>query len=142
RHADLMPEPWVRRLIEATARTEYGVEPGEASAIELVFNLPTVKGRRIDVLGRSDERYLISGGSGALIDAMAARLSARIQLNRRVTRIDPFGAGVRVVFADGKTVDAANVIVTTPASITRNIDFQVPLPPLWTRFITEVGLGM
>jgi monoamine oxidase len=141
KHADLIPEPWVRNLIEATARTEYGVEPGEASAIELVFNLPTVNGRRIDVLGRSDERYLISGGTGALIDAMAARLSAHIQLNRRVTRIDPFGAGVRIVFADGKTVDAANVIVTTPASITRNIDFRVPLPPLWTRFIAEVGLG-
>ncbi|MEO5868135.1 MAG: NAD(P)/FAD-dependent oxidoreductase [Sphingomonas sp.] len=141
RHAALMPDPWVRHLMEATARTEYGVEPSEASAIELVFNLPAIDGRRIDVLSRSDERYLISGGSGTLIDAMAARLSSRIQTNRRVVRIDPAGTGVRLAFADGKTVDAADVLVTTPASITRRIDFRVPLPPLWRRFIAEVGLG-
>ena len=141
KHAALMPEPWVRRLMEATARTEYGVEPGAASAIELIFNLPAINGRRIDVLSRSDERYLIAGGSSALIDAMAARLRDRIQTNRRVVRVDPFGDGVRLVFADGRTVDAANVIVTTPASITRKIDFRVPLPPLWRRFIAEVGLG-
>ena len=146
KHADLMPDRWVRHLMEATARTEYGVEPAAASAIELVFNLPAIDGRRIDVLSRSDERYLISGGSSALIDAMAARLRERIETNRRVVRVDPFGApngpaGVRLVFADGKTVDASNVIVTTPASITRKIDFRVPLPPLWRRFIAEVGLG-
>ncbi|WP_353203988.1 FAD-dependent oxidoreductase [Sphingomonas sp.] len=141
KHAALMPEPWVRHLMEATARTEYGVEPDAASAIELVFNLPAINGRRIDLLSRSDERYLIAGGSSTLIDAMAARLRDRIQTNRRVVRVDPFGPGVRLVFADGKTVDAANVIVTTPASITRKIDFRIPLPPLWRRFIAEVGLG-
>ena len=142
KHAALMPDPWVRHLMEATARTEYGVEPHQASAIELVFNLPAIDGRRIDVLSRSDERYLISGGSSALVDAMAARLRDRIQTNRRVTRIDPFGSGARLVFADGKTVDASNVIVTTPASITRKIDFRIPLPPLWKRFIAEVDLGV
>ncbi|MEG3176782.1 FAD-dependent oxidoreductase [Sphingomonas sp. RB3P16] len=142
KHAALLPEPWVRRLMEATARTEYGVEPGAASAIELIFNLPAISGRRIDVLSRSDERYLIAGGSSALVTAMAARLTGRILTNRRVARIDPFGPGVRLVFSDGKTVDAANVIVTTPASITRKIDFRIPLPPLWTRFIAEVGLGV
>ncbi len=141
RHATLMPDPWVRHLMEATARTEYGVEPGEASAIELIFNLPSISGRRIDVLSRSDERYLISDGSSALIAAMAARLTGKIETNRRVARIDPLGPGVRVVFADGKSFDAANVIVTTPASITHKIDFRIPLPPLWTRFIAEVGLG-
>ena len=57
--------------MEATARTEYGVEPGQASALELVFNLPSVEGRRIDVLSRSDERFLMAGGSSALVEAMA-----------------------------------------------------------------------
>lgn len=141
RHAALLPEPWVRHLMEATARTEYGVEPGQASAIELIFNLPAIDGRRIDVLSRSDERYLISGGSSALVAAMAARLAGRIATNRRVARVDPLGPGVRLVFADGRTFDAAQVIVATPASVTRKIEFRIPLPPLWTRFIGEVGLG-
>jgi monoamine oxidase len=142
KHAALMPKPWVRHLMEATARTEYGCEPRQASAIELVFNLPAIDGRRIDVLSRSDERYLIEGGSSALAEAMAARLQDRITLYRRATRIDPLGAGARVFFSDGSKVDASAVIITTPASITRNIDFRVPLPPLWRAFIAEVGLGL
>ncbi|RDE05915.1 flavin monoamine oxidase family protein [Sphingomonas aracearum] len=141
RYARLLPEPWVRRLLEATARTEYGVEPQQASAIELIFNLPTLEGRRIDVLSRSDERYTIAGGSSALVEAMAARLRLRIVTGRRVARVDPLGTGARLVFADGSSVGAADVIVTTPASVTRRIDFRIALPPLWRRFIAEVGLG-
>ncbi|WP_174298268.1 flavin monoamine oxidase family protein, partial [Sphingomonas bacterium] len=150
RYAAKMPEPWVRRLIETTARTEYGVEPAQASAIELMFNLPSVEGARVDVLSRSDERYVIAGGSSALIDAMAARMARRIASGRKVAAIDPLPSdatpatrpsGVRLVFADGRHIDAAAVIVTTPASITRRIAFGVPLPPLWKRFIAEANLG-
>ena len=36
-----------------------------------MFNLPSVDGARIEVLSRSDERYLVAGGSSALIDTMA-----------------------------------------------------------------------
>ena len=141
KYARLIPEPWVRRLMEATARTEYGCEPAQASAIELVFNLPTIDGRRIDVLSRSDERYLMAGGSSSLIEAMAARLASRITTYRRAVRIDPSASGARVVFSNGERIDASAVIVTTPASIMSRIAYGVPLPPLWRQFIAEVGLG-
>src|SRR3569623_211015 len=100
KYAKLMPDRWVRVLMEATARTEYGVEPGQASAIELVFNLPAIDGRRIDVLSRSDERYLMAGGSSSLIEAMTARLASKITTFRRATRIAPMGSGARVQRAD------------------------------------------
>lgn len=141
KHARLIPDPWVRRLIEATARTEYGVEPSHASAIELVFNLPAIDGRRIDVLSRSDERYLMAGGSSSLIEAMAARLANRITTYRRATRIDPLGPGARVTFSNGERVDASAVIVAVPISIISGIAFGVPLPRLWRQFNAEVGLG-
>lgn len=226
RYASKMPELWVRRLIETTARTEYGVEPAQASAVELMFNLPSVEGARVDVLSRSDERYVIAGGSSALVDAMAARMAKRIVTGKKVAAIDPIPSGramaaggrkpaagtthvagatpaghmahapgsthpagssrasgsahatgadhiatktsvhtsspphdaapasvpaalgasavpsgVRLVFADGSHVDAAAVIVATPASITRRIAFGVALPPLWRRFIAEANLG-
>ncbi|GAA0305265.1 NAD(P)/FAD-dependent oxidoreductase [Sphingomonas oligophenolica] len=140
-HADKLTQPWVRQLMEATSRTEYGVEPGQASAIELVFNLPTVEGERIDVLGRSDERYLIEGGSGALIAAMAAKLADRIETGKRLARIESQGDGARLCFLDGSIVDAGAVIVAVPAPLMRTIDFRVPLPPLWRRFIREIELG-
>ena len=141
RHADKLPLPWVRQLMEATSRTEYGVEPDQASAIELIFNLPTVEGARIDVLGRSDERYLIEGGSGALIAAMAARLDGRIETSKRLSRIESHGAGARLFFLDGSVVTAGAVIVAVPAPLMRTIDFRVPLPPLWRQFIQEMELG-
>jgi len=131
KYAKLIPDPWVRRLMEATARTEYGCEPAQASALELVFNLPAIDGRRIDVLSRSDERYLMAGGSSSLIEAMGARLAGKITTFRRVTRIDPLGGGARVTFSN----------VTVPISIISRIAFGVPLPPLWRAFNAEVGLG-
>ena len=155
-HADKLSLPWVRHLMEATSRTEYGVEPGQASAIELVFNLPTVEGERIDVLGRSDERYLIEGGSGALIAAMAERLGAerlgaktlgakrlgdRIETGKRLARIESHGPGVQLHFIDGSVATAGAVIVAVPAPLMRTIDFRLPLPPLWRRFIQEMELG-
>jgi monoamine oxidase len=140
-HADKLPQPWVRQLMEATSRTEYGVEPGQASAIELVFNLPTVEGERIDVLSHSDERYLIEGGSGALIAAMAGRLGDRIETGKRLARIESHGAGVRLLFLDGTIVEAGAVIVAVPAPLMRTIDFRLPLSPRWRQFIQEIDLG-
>ena len=128
--------------MEATSRTEYGVEPDQASAIELIFNLPTVEGERIDVLGRSDERFVIAGGSGALIDAMAARLANRIETGKRLLRIEPHGARDEARLSRRKRSSLAGaVIVATPAPLMRQIDFRVPLPPLWRQFIAEVDLG-
>jgi len=141
KYAKLMPEPWVRCLMEATARTEYGCEPDQASAVELVFNLPTIDGRRIDVLSRSDERYLMAGGSSSLVEAMAARLANRITTYRRATRIDQSSGGARVTFSNGEKIDASAVIVTVPISIISRIEFGVPLPGLWRQFNAEVGLG-
>lgn len=141
KHADKLPLPWVRQLMEATSRTEYGVEPGQASAIELVFNLPTVDGEQVDVLSHSDERYLIEGGSGALIAAMQAKLASRIETGKRLLRIDAQGAGACLAFLDGTAARAGAVIVAVPAPLMRQIDFRVPLPPLWRRFIAEVELG-
>ncbi|HET9511722.1 MAG TPA: FAD-dependent oxidoreductase [Sphingomonas sp.] len=143
KYARLMPDRFARALMEATARTEYGVEPDQASALELVFNLPYVDGKRIDVLSRSDERYVMAGGSSTLVEAMGARLARRITLYRRATRIEPrSGGGVRLTFSNADTFDAGAVIVTTPASIMSRIDYAVPLPPKWRQFIGEVGLGL
>jgi monoamine oxidase len=137
----LMGPPWVRQLMEATSRTEYGVEPANASAVELVFNLPTVEGERIEVLGESDERYVIEGGSSALIDAMTAHYADRITTGKRLARIEAAGGGVRLAFHDGSTEDAETVIVAVPAPLLRQIDWRVPLPAVWRQFIAEMALG-
>ncbi len=140
-HAGLIGVPWVRRLLEATSRTEYGVEPDRASAIELIFNLPTVDGKRFEVLGGADERYVIEGGSGALIAAMAGHYADRISTGRRLLRLERRRGALRLGFLDGSTAEADRVVVAVPAPITRQIDFDVPLPPAWRAFIAGMELG-
>lgn len=141
RHATLVRDPWLRGLLEATSRTEYGVEPDKASAVTLIWNLPTVDGRRIEVLGESDERFVVQGGSEALTDAIAARYRDRIEAGKRLLRIAPARAGMRLDFLDGSHAEAETVIVAVPAPLTRQIDFAVPLPALWRAYIAEMALG-
>lgn len=141
-HAALIAEPWVRHLMEQTSRTEYGVEPTRASAIELLFNLPVVDGERVEVLGGSDERYVIEGGSSRLAQALAAPHADRIALRHEAIRIDQGSAGrLRVTFRDLTTIEADRVIVAVPAPLTRYIEFAVPLPALWRDFIGVMETG-
>ncbi|WP_066659634.1 MULTISPECIES: flavin monoamine oxidase family protein [unclassified Sphingomonas] len=141
RHADLIRAPWVRGLLETTGRTEYGAEPDATSALSLLFNLPTVDGERADILGGSDERYAIAGGSGTLIDALALRHAAHIETGRKLLRVERATGGVRLAFADRTIVRADTAIVAVPAAVTRRIDFAVPLPSVWRRFIGAMTLG-
>ena len=141
RHAALIRGPWLRGLLEATSRTEYGVEPDRASAVTLIWNLPTVEGQRIDVLGESDERFVVEGGSQALADAIADRYRDRIETGRRLLRIASGRGGMRLDFLDGGHVEAKTVIVAVPAPLTRQIDFAVPLPAPWRAYIAEMALG-
>ncbi|NML08197.1 NAD(P)/FAD-dependent oxidoreductase [Sphingomonas sp. G-3-2-10] len=141
RHAALIPDPWVKSLLEGTSRTEYGVEPGQASALELIFNLPTVKGERAEVLGGSDERYVMEGGSSALIDAMTSKYARSIATGRRLLSVTRGGGRMKLAFLDGSEAVADTIIVAVPAPIMRQIDFRVPLPAIWRAFVAEAELG-
>jgi monoamine oxidase len=141
RHAALIGDPRVRRLLESSIRSEYGAEPDRASALQLIFNLPTVKGEQIDVLAGSDERYAIAGGSGRLAQAIAETYRERIETGRRLLRLRDTGAGVDLRFLDGTHATADLVIVAVPAPILRQIDIAAPLSPLWRAFIAQVELG-
>lgn len=138
KHARLILAGWARQLLEATSRTEYGVEPAFASAIELIWNLPTVDGGRVEVLGGADERFVIEGGSSALIAAMAALHADRIVMEKRLKAVSP---GLALRFHDGSAAAADALIVAVPAPLTRQIQFGVPLPPAWRAFIAEMELG-
>ena len=136
----LPPGP-ARDALEATIRTEYGVEPEEASALELLFNLPTVDGERISRISASDERYLIAGGTDQVAKALAAEHRGHIHLNRRVTALDLTGPAPRLAFADGSHVTADRIILALPAPLLREVRIDGPLPPLWRALIAEARLG-
>lgn len=141
RHARLIPDPRVRRLIEASIRTEYGAEPGVSSALQLIFNLPTVKGEHVEVLAGSDERYAISGGSGRLANAIADAHRDRIESGKRLASVRETGGALRLTFLDGSVTEADIAVIAVPAPVLRQIDFAVPLSARWRAFIAEADLG-
>ena len=76
-HAGLIRAPFARQLLENAIRTEYGVEPEQSSALQLLFLLPTVKGKAVELLAYSDEAFVVREGSGRLPERMAERLGNR-----------------------------------------------------------------
>ncbi|MCC5632457.1 FAD-dependent oxidoreductase [Nostoc sphaeroides CHAB 2801] len=141
RHADKIPEPFIRALIENTIRTEYGVEPQESSALQLLFNLPTVKGNTVEILGSSDETFAVEGGSSRITDSLAKALTGQIYTRMRLTSIMSWRNGFYLNFSNYYSVYADYVIIAIPLTILRTINIQVNLPQNLRQFINEVDLG-
>jgi monoamine oxidase len=140
RHHNLVPA-YVRKLMDATLRTEFGQDPAQASAIELIFNLPVADGRHLQVIGSSDERYVLHGGSGRIVEALAPPLMPHIAMGHVLQSLHRVGDHVRLRFETGAVVEAERAIVTVPAPLLRTIDFGSLLPPLWQQYVAEIDCG-
>jgi monoamine oxidase len=141
-HADKIREPFIRELVENTIRTEYGVEPEQASALQLLSNLPTVEGNEVEVLGNSDEIFTVEGGSARITDSLAQALSGQIRTRMRLTRLQSWGDSFRLSYASNHTVEADYVILAMPFTVLRQVELGVNLPEKLRRFIHEVNLGL
>jgi monoamine oxidase len=128
-------------LIVAAIRSEYGVEPADCSALQLIGLLPTVDGQRVDVLGATDEAFVVRGGSAKIAEALAARLGGRIETRRRLESVASTGETYRLGFAGRAAVEADFVILAIPHPPLRQVNFATGLPPMLRRFIAETGPG-
>ncbi len=136
-----LPAP-ARAMVEAAIRSEFGVEPHESSALQLLFNLPAVAGGRVDPVSGSDESYAFSEGSGSLTEAMAAHLGERVHRSRVLARVSALENGnYRLEFVDGAAVEADYAILTCSPPALRRIAFDVPLPRPIARSIARGMLG-
>lgn len=140
RHADKISARYVRRLLEESIRTEYGVEPSQSSALQLLFNLPVVRGSDVTVLGASDEVYLVQGGVSRIIEGLAAALGSQVRKGMRLTAVESQGQGYRLTFGS-TVVEADYVILAIPPTTLRQVDLRVSLPADLRKFIREVNLG-
>lgn len=142
-NAALIPEPWVRELIEQSVRSEYGVEPEQASSLCFIYNLPVVNGEEFEMLGGSDERFLVEGGSSAIPKAMAKYLGDAVHLDctcESITRSS--GGAYQIKFDGGHFVTADILISALPLTVLRRLDLDLQLPEKFLRFISEVDLGI
>lgn len=140
-HQSTIPAPLIRRLLESSIRTEYGVEPEQSSALQLLYLLPTVKGKKIDLLSYSDERFMVEGGNSLIIDRLVGTLSGQIQTGMRLTQIEQQDTLYHLTFAEKSVVEANWVILALPFPVLRQVNLQVKLPTQLHRFIHEGSLG-
>jgi len=140
-HASKIKKPYLYKLLADVIRTEYGVEPQESSAIQLILVLPVVKGQHVDLLSYSDEVYSVVGGSAQITTAIGAKLARQIHLGMALTDITKYATKYRLTFANQTIVDADIVIVAIPFPVLSHISINVPLPNLLHRFIHEAKLG-
>ena len=140
-HADKISESWLRTLVETTIRTEYGVDPHESSALQLLFLVPTVDDDHAELLGSSDERYEVVGGNSLIIDALAEALEGHIERGRELTRVMEADGRYRLAFRRGPDVVADYVVMAIPFPVLRRIDLAVELPDGLRHMIQTVGPG-
>ncbi|MBE9139230.1 FAD-dependent oxidoreductase [Nodosilinea sp. LEGE 07088] len=138
-HRDKIGPRYVRSLLEATIRSEYGVEAQESSALQLLYNLPQVRNRHVVPL-TADELFLVKGGTGKIPQALAARLQTPVKTGWRLRAIQSQGSGFCLNFDQGE-IDADYVILALPFPALRRIDLRVNLPATLTQFIQECGPG-
>ncbi len=135
---------WMKELLEVAFVTEYGLEAGEQSALNLVFLISTKPGT-FEPFGDSDERYKVRGGNERIIDELAKRVSGQVQHRHRLQAIRERGAGFRLTFDDANgssnDVDCDAAIVTIPFTMLREVDVKVELPPWKWKAIRELGYG-
>jgi monoamine oxidase len=138
---------WMRELLETAYVTEYGLDPGEQSALNFVFLIGTgdlEDAGTMELLGESDERYKIRGGNQRLVDELAKRVEPQIQRLHRLEAIRSRGQGFTLTFQnEGRSVDeqADVVVLAIPFTLLREVDMQVELPPVKARAIKELGYG-
>jgi monoamine oxidase len=143
---------FVRKLLEVAYVTEYGLDPGEQSCLNLITLISTdLGGGRLSIYGESDERYTVRGGAQAVTDALRAKLAPeRLHLGHRLVALRPrpsgAGMGARLVFdrlgGGGATeVDADVVALCLPFSVLREASIEVELPQRKRQAIAELGYG-
>jgi len=137
---------WMRKLLDVAYLTEYGLECGEQSALNLLFMISTdPSAGKMELFGESDERYKIRGGNQRIVDELASRLANQIQLEQRLTAITQHDHGYTLTFDQaGRTtdVDADFVILTLPFTMLRAVDLRVELPDWKKKAIAGLGYGM
>ncbi len=138
-HQDKIGRRYVRSLLEATIRSEYGVEAHRSSALQLLFNLPQVRNHRAEPLV-ADELYLVKGGTGQIPQALAARLGEAVKTGWRLRSLQSQSSGFRLDFNQG-TVEADYVVLAMPFPALRRVELAVDLPPTLRQFIAECGPG-
>jgi monoamine oxidase len=136
---------WIADLLTVAYVTEYGLDAGEQSALNLLFLIGTDLKRGFKIFGESDERYKVRGGNEQIVRRLAETVEGQLRFDHRLTAIRPRGRGFTLTFERSASVPvdvpADLVLLTLPFTTLREVEIGVELPPVKRRAIQELGYG-
>src|SRR6185295_1915911 len=97
--AGLPANSLIRRILELAYLEEFGLQPEEQSAWNLITLIDYATPDPFHVFGDSDERYHTHQGNDALPTAIAERLADRVNLDHALTKVARAGDQFELTFA-------------------------------------------
>ncbi len=135
-----------RRVLEVAFVTEYGLDPGAQSALNLLMLInPDTSGGRLELYGVSDQRYKVVGGTQRITDELARRLERPVATEHRLVALRSDGRRCTLTFerAGGAVHDTAAdfVVLAVPFTTLRTVRLACDLPPVQRQAIAELCYG-
>jgi monoamine oxidase len=133
--------------MRSNAIAEYGLDPGEQSALNLVYLLGWNSQNSLDPINGADERFTVVGGTDQIVTRMVAELpSGTVRTGQALVALRRNGDGTATLsFQSGqRVVDvvADKVVLALPFTTLREVDLGAAgFSPRKLRAIRELGLG-
>ncbi|TCJ97180.1 flavin monoamine oxidase family protein [Nocardia alba] len=123
-----IPGARAQRLTSVVLSEAFSCDPGEISVAAVVHGIRSVGGLRVMLsTAGGAQQSLLTGGAGALAQALADELGSAVRLNHRVSAIERSPAGV-VVRSSAGTMAAERVVVAVPPPVAAMIEHRPTLP--------------
>lgn len=137
---------WAYDLIDSAYSTEFGLELSDQSALNLILMLPTGDHReKLELFGKSDERFKVKGGNQRIPDELAKRLGEKIRLEHRLESVKQKGNSIELNFiapnGAAKQVTCDFAVLAIPYPILRDVKIEADLIPAQRKAIAELGYG-
>lgn len=135
---------WIRSLLDVGYTTEFGLEPEEQSALNLLTMIDT-NPDPFRIFGESDERFHVRGGNDLIVKALASRLDGSIETTSRLESVTSRPDGlIACSVRRGRTsivITAPRVLLALPFTLLREVRIDVPMDAAKRRAIDELGYG-
>jgi monoamine oxidase len=137
---------WLRDLLGTFYTTEYGLDPDEQSALNMVGLLSTdAHAEELKLLGdeESIERYKVKGGNDRIIQCLAQKVGD-IHTGTHLEAIAQKAQGYELHFREGassKVVTADHVVIAIPFSTLRRCRLNLPLTSVQRDAIQNLRYG-
>jgi monoamine oxidase len=123
-----VPSRTAREMLDAVFRLTFCADPAEISLLGSMVLAAGTGSFQYFMDSKQTETHLLDGGTPELVARFAQPLGERLELSCPVRRVRQLTGGVEVE-ADGITVRAQHVIITTPPLLASRIEYDPALPP-------------